>query len=219
MKNIINGHYFLQLKNFVLDAKFSFTAKGITAIIGQSGCGKTTFFRCLSGLTVPDDGYLSLNNTCLQDSKKKIFAPTKERNIGFVLQDTYLFPHLNIENNLTYGYKRTDNHKFCPQEIIEMLELNKLLKCSPDTLSGGEKQRVAIARALLTSPSLLLLDEPANALDYKNKENVFRSIEKISSSLSLPILLITHEFNEIKHFVSQYLLMTAGKFSSIQDMA
>lgn len=209
----ICGNYRLKFDKFILDTEFIFDAGGVTAIIGSSASGKTTFLHCLAGLITPEHGELWLQGSCLQCSTRSLFIKPQARDIGLVFQDTYLFPHLNVSANLQFGYKRTKVHRVDFKEVITMLKLQPLLAKQVTTLSGGEKQRVAIARALLTSPKLLLLDEPITALDNNAKHEVLEYLQIINKVLALPILFVSHALVEIKQIATAYFVMDHGKLS------
>lgn len=198
-----------QLGKFLLDIDTVIPAKGITAILGLSGAGKTSLINVISGLTHPDCGQVILNNQSLVDIEKGIFLPPQKRHIGYVFQDARLFPHYTVRGNLIYGMPASMKPKF--ETIIELLGIRHLLKRYPFTLSGGEKQRVAIGRALLTDPSLLLMDEPLAALDLPRKQELLFYLQQLSSQVNIPILYITHSVNEIIQLADTLLLLEYGK--------
>jgi len=165
MKNLLEANFKMDYPGFNLDVELTLPAKGVTVVFGPSGSGKTTLLRCLSGLERAPSGTLKLAGQVWQDDG--IFIPIHQRKVGLVFQESRLFPHLSIQQNLLYGYQRTQSveRNLHLDEVVEVLGLAALLKRTPDKLSGGEKQRVAIGRALLTSPKLLLMDEPLASLD------------------------------------------------------
>ena len=214
----IYGAFYLSLGQFTLNVKFNFPNQGITAISGHSGCGKTTFLRCLAGITKAKHGFCQFNNQSLQDSKNNFFLPPKERHVGLIFQETYLFPHLSIGANLLYGFKRTprNERKIQYEQVIQALKIDKLLDQTTNSLSGGQKQRIAIARSLLTSPLLLLLDEPINALDVDAKYDILSYLKLLSQEFSMPMLYVTHANDEINKFVDYQIYMDNGQFTSFQ---
>src|SRR5205814_1046679 len=138
-----------------------------TALVGPSGAGKTSILSIVAGLRRPDTGYIRLGDRVLQDTKKKLFLRPEERRIGYVFQESLLFPHLKVQDNLLYGRKRrpADGRSIHLDRVLKLLDLGHTLDRLPHTLSGGEKQRVALGRALLSGPELLLLDEPLGSID------------------------------------------------------
>ena len=147
---------------FSLEATFAAPTPGVIALFGRSGSGKTTLVNIISGLAAPDAGDIRLGDDVLIDTHAAIAVPVEHRRIGYVFQDSRLFPHLTVTGNLRYGEKRA---RAAPRvigfdEVVTLLGLAQLLQRRPRELSGGERQRVALGRALLSQPRLLLLDEP-----------------------------------------------------------
>ena len=161
--------------DFHLDIHIDLPEKGVSVIFGPSGSGKTTFLRCLAGLVRSPSGYMKWNDTVWQDESQNRFLPVHRRPIGMVFQDARLFPHLNVRSNLEFGYRRTalPDRKISREKIVDLLDLEPLLERRPGALSAGEQQRVALGRALLTSPRLLLMDEPLANLDARRKLEIF----------------------------------------------
>ena len=147
----------------------------------------------------------------LQD--ENIFIPVNLRAIGMVFQESRLFPHLKVRDNLLYGYKRTplNSRRLHLEDIARVLSLEKLQERSIDKLSGGEKQRVALGRALLTSPKLLLMDEPLAALDAQRKTEIIPFIRKVEKELSIPIIYVTHSMSEVLQLVDTMVILKDGK--------
>ncbi|MDG3085490.1 molybdenum ABC transporter ATP-binding protein ModC [Vibrio hannami] len=197
------------LGNILLDVETELPSKGITAIFGRSGSGKTSIINVISGLLQPDSGQIKVGEHTLYNDQQKINVPIEKRNIGYVFQDARLFPHYSVKGNLLYGVKgELDVHSF--EHIIQLLSLEHLLKRYPSDLSGGEKQRVAIARALLSSPQLLLMDEPLASLDLPRKKEVMPFLEKLAKEVKIPILYVTHSLNEILRLADHILLIDQG---------
>jgi len=209
---MIRGHFQLRLGSFHLDVNLQLPGRGVSAIFGASGCGKTTLLRCVAGLERAH-GYLHVNDYCWQDESRGIFQPPHQREIGYIFQEASLFPHLSVHQNLEYGFKRTSpaQRKIAFAEAVELLGLASLLTRRPDHLSGGERQRVAIARALLTSPQLLLMDEPLAALDTHSKLDILPYLEKLHEKLVIPVLYITHALAEVQQLADYILLLEQGK--------
>lgn len=201
---------------FALDVRLSIPSTGITAIFGDSGAGKTTTLRFIAGLERANHGYLKVGETVWQDDSKKVFLPTHQRSIGYVFQEPSLFSHLNVEKNILYGFKRTPEAERSVQvdEAIEWLGISSLLQRQPGTLSGGEKQRVSIARAIVTSPKLLLMDEPLTSLDIRTRNEILPYLEKLHQRLSIPIIYVSHAIEEIARLADTLVLMDKGKVTA-----
>ncbi len=208
---------------FRLDAELGIPSSGITGIYGPSGCGKTTLMRCIAGLEPDATGYLEVSGIPWQDSNKKLFVRTEQRNIGYVFQDGRLFPHLNVGRNLAFGEKRRQPGQLGAgrEQVIELLGLGDLLQRMPQQLSGGELQRVAIGRALLRAPRLMLMDEPLASLDAQHREEIFPFLDRLHAELSLPILYVSHSLYEITRLCDRLALMADGRVlgcGSINDI-
>ena len=200
-----------QYPGFQLDTELSLPLDGVTVIFGSSGCGKTTLLRCLSGLEKPDSGSITFGDSVWQHGGE-FLAPYK-RPVGFVFQDARLFPHQDVNSNLLYGYKRIpqSEHRIAPDQVIELLGLSKLLDRYPENLSAGEKQRVAIGRALLTSPRILMMDEPLANLDIQRKQEILPYLSRLRSELNIPILYVSHSLDEVLQLVDTLVLLADGR--------
>jgi molybdate transport system ATP-binding protein len=198
---------------FVLDAGFEAPMRGVTALFGPSGCGKTTVLRCVAGLQMLKDGYLSIAGEIWQDGAE--FRPPHERPIGYVFQEASLFPHLSVRRNLLYGYRRAvrrgteEATRF--DDVVALLGMRDLLDRSPLRLSGGERQRVAVGRALLSQPRLLLMDEPLAGLDRLSKDEILPYLEVLHTALSIPILYVSHDIAEVERLADHLVLIEAGR--------
>ncbi len=212
---VINIDVVKQLTTFSFEFKLMVPCQGVTAILGVSGAGKSTLINLINGLIKPDQGKISLNDVTLVATKQNIFVPPEQRNIGTVFQDALLFPHLRVIKNLTYGAKNINRQKF--DEIINVLNINHLLKRYPAMLSGGEKQRVAIGRALLTNPKLLLMDEPLSALDMPRKKELLSYIDTLVNEFKVPIIYVTHNINEVKRIANYVIILEQGKLLTHGD--
>lgn len=201
-----------QRGDFKLTLQQTLPGSGITGIFGPSGSGKTSLLRALSGLDRAS-GYIAINDHCWLDSARALCLPTHRRRIGYVFQDSALFTHLDVRGNLEYGWRRTATNarRLQPPQVIEWLALQPLLARSVQQLSGGEAQRVAIARALLSSPELLLLDEPLAALDDLAKRDILPYLERLHHELALPILYVSHALDEVMRLADHLLLLEAGQ--------
>jgi molybdate transport system ATP-binding protein len=201
----------LERPGFCLDASFHAPLKGVTALFGYSGSGKTTVLRCIAGLEKRAKGSLKVGSDYWQKNGF-ILAPHK-RPIGYVFQESNLFQHLSVKNNLRYGQKRTPKarQKIDFQEAVELLGIDELLARHPAELSGGQKQRVAIARALLTTPQLLLMDEPLASLDITSKAEILPYLERLHDELSIPIIYVSHAPDEVVRIADRLVLMEQGR--------
>lgn len=187
----------------------SLPTKGISAIFGRSGAGKTTLINLVSGLVQPDSGHIRFNGRTIFDSKQGVDIAIEKREIGYVFQDARLFPHLSVERNLRYGVTNFDSNYF--NEIVTLLAIEPLLSRYPSSLSGGEKQRVAIGRALLSKPKVLLMDEPLASLDNPRKRELMPFLEALSSRVDIPILYVTHSLNEILRLAQYLVIIDEGR--------
>lgn len=177
---------------FTLD--LSFAAKNqITALLGPSGVGKTTTLHLIAGLLRPSEGQIVLGGRILYDSCQRICLPIEARRIGLVFQDYQLFPHLTVDANLRYGYRRARDARLDLAHLVEVLELGSLLQRYPHALSGGQRQRVALGRAIARQPEMLLLDEPVSALDDELKTSILGYLARTLGEYNIPTLLVTHD--------------------------
>jgi molybdate transport system ATP-binding protein len=209
-----------RLGKFVVHASFSTEASGVTALFGISGAGKTSLINMVAGLSRPDSGRIAIKGRTLFDSKKGIDLPPERRGLGYVFQDGRIFPHRSVLSNLTYGMRLVPKHRriIGLEEVVELLGIGDLLGRRVTNLSGGEKQRVAIGRALLTSPSLLLMDEPLASLDVARKAEVLPFIQRLSHKLSIPILYVSHSLDEVLNLASRLVLLDAGRVVSVGSL-
>lgn len=201
-----------------LGIRAQFTAhEGVTTLFGRSGAGKTSIINMIAGLTAPDAGRIELGEQVVFDSDLGISVPPHDRRIGYVFQDSRLFPHMTIQKNLTYGQrwgKRSADPERAKQ-ICDLLGLEHLLSRRPRELSGGEKQRVAIGRALLADPSVLLLDEPLSALDEARKSEILPYLERLRDESGVPMLHISHSVSEVMRLSTKVVAVQGGKTTSI----
>lgn len=202
---------------FHLQAKLEIPVTGVTAIFGPSGCGKTTLLRCLAGLERSPCGLLRFRQAVWQDETQGVFLPISQRSIGYVFQEPRLFPHLSVQSNLVYGLKRipSEQRKLSFYQIVDILDLGKLLTRRPHNLSGGEQQRVAIGRALLTSPELLLMDEPISSLDLKRKREILLFIQRLDVELRIPIIYVSHSLREVLQLATTLVMLKEGKVTGV----
>lgn len=206
---------------FSLDVDLRLPGQGITALFGRSGSGKTTLLRCLAGLERVPGMELTVDGEVWQDSHRCV--PVHQRSLGFVFQEASLFPHLTVQRNLLYGHKRVaaGGRRVAFDETVQLLGLESLLRRYPEQLSGGQRQRVAIGRALLTSPRLLLMDEPMASLDQASKAEIIPYLERLHSTLSIPIIYVTHSIEEVSRLADSMVLLEQGRAlaqGSLQDL-
>ncbi len=199
--------------DFTLQAAFAAPTPGVTALFGRSGSGKTTLVDIISGLLPPDEGEVRLGETLLTDTKQAVSVPVERRRIGYVFQDPRLFPHLSVAGNLRYGARRAAaaTPVIAFEEVVSLLGLGRLLQRRPQGLSGGEKQRVSLGRALLSQPQLLLLDEPLGSLDVARRQEVLPYLEALRDRLSIPMVYVSHEFEEVLRLATHLVLLDAGR--------
>jgi molybdate transport system ATP-binding protein len=197
--------------HFELDVALQL-AHRVTALFGPSGSGKSTLLAVIAGIIKPDSGRVAVNGECLFDSELHINQPIYERKIGLVFQDGRLFPHLNVTQNLVYALNFTPlaQQQFELSKIIELLEIGHLLKQLPHQLSGGEKQRVALGRALMSSPRLLMLDEPLASLDDRLKSQILPFLKRVADEISIPMIYISHSKEEIVQITNNVIHIDCG---------
>ncbi len=197
---------------FRFDAEFSLDGDRV-GVFGASGSGKSTLMHLLAGLLKPDSGQIILGETTLFDSEAGINVPPEKRRIGVVFQHSHLFPHMNVNRNLLYGWRRTPEHErlLAPEAVIEVLNLQHLLERGVNLLSGGERQRVALARTLLTCPRLILMDEPLTGLDEELKFQVMPYLNRVFANFAIPLLFISHSLLEMRLMTEQVLVVEEGR--------
>lgn len=206
----IGACFQLDWPGFSLDVDLKLPGRGVTVLFGPSGSGKTTLLRCLGGLERAPQGRLTVNGEVWQDAG--CWIPPYKRPLGYVFQEASLFTHLSVMGNLRYGMKRiSDAQRVSLDHAVELLGIGHLLDRSPGRLSGGERQRVAIARALLTSPRLLLMDEPLSALDYQRKQEILPYLERLQRELDIPIIYVSHAIEEVVRLADHLVLLDQGR--------
>lgn len=207
----IEARLFLQKGDFTLDVNFDVPARGVTAVFGHSGCGKTTLLRAIAGLEPRADGYLRVHQMIWQD-RENFVAPYR-RPIGYVFQEASLFSHLNVTDNILYGLNRVPvvDRIISLRDAVELLGIEHLADRKPAGLSGGERQRVAIARAIAVSPKLLLMDEPLTALDHKSKQEILPYLESLHNELNIPVIYVSHSPDEVARLADHLILLELGR--------
>lgn len=200
--------------NFQLQASLDMQTQ-LIGIVGASGSGKSTFLKNIAGLLRPSQGFIHFQQKILFDHQQKLNIPVHQRKIALIFQQALLFPHLNVMQNLKYAeqlnIKNKGKQKFLFEDIVELLELKPLLRHRAHQLSGGQAQRVSIGRALLSSPDLLLLDEPLNGLDQKLKNQILPFLKIVINQTNLPMIYVTHHVDEVAYLQAQLLHFEKGK--------
>jgi molybdate transport system ATP-binding protein len=207
----IQARFHLDWPGFVLNVDLELPGRGITGLFGHSGSGKTALLRCIAGLEQVR-GFLSVAGEVWQDDANRRFLPTWKRPLGYVFQESSLFPHLSVRRNLEYGLKRlkAEDRRVSLDYAIELLGIGPLLERLPGRLSGGERQRVAIARALAVSPRLLLMDEPLAALDLDRKQEILPYLQRLHDELEIPLLYVSHAPDEVARLADHLVAIEAG---------
>jgi molybdate transport system ATP-binding protein len=202
----------VRLPEFTLAATTDFSAR-VTGLVGPSGAGKTTLLDVIAGIRKPEQGRIVLDDTVLLDTPQRICIPARARRIGYVPQDLALFPHLSVQRNLLYGCKpyTNGNGLFSFAHVVSVLEIGSLVERDIQELSGGEKQRVALARALLSSPQLLLLDEPLSSLDAKLKAQVVSYLKSARDEFHVPMIFVSHSSEEVGALCDEVVTLENGR--------
>jgi molybdate transport system ATP-binding protein len=202
--------------SFLLEARFVSEGR-LTAFFGRSGSGKTSLVNIIAGIVRPDRGRIGLDDTVLVDTDKRIFVPKYRRRVGYVFQEGRLFPHLTVRQNLLFGrwFTAKGERHIGLDQVLDLLGIGHLLERRPGGLSGGEKQRVAIGRALLTSPRLLLLDEPLASLDDTRKDEILPFIERLRDEAEVPIVYVSHSISEVTRLATTVVTMLDGHIVAV----
>jgi molybdate transport system ATP-binding protein len=209
-----------RLGDFSLEARILAMGR-VLAICGASGAGKTTLLTIIAGLMRPNAGRIVVDGAMFLDTTQGVALAPRLRRIGYVFQEPRLFPHLSVEQNLRYGQRFTPpTRRFIEfGAVTSLLGLTPLLARRPEKLSGGEKQRVAIGRALLTSPKLLLMDEPLSSLDDARRLDILRYIEKMRDAFSIPIIFVSHRVSEVERLASDIAVLDRGRLVEMRPGA
>jgi len=201
-----------KLGELELDVAFHSQSR-VVALFGPSGAGKTSLATIIAGLMKPDFARIVIDGAVLCDTARGIALPPQKRRIGFVFQDTRLFPHLTVAQNLDYGrwFSKSADAGIERSKLVALLGLQNLLVRRPSQLSGGEKQRVAIGRAVLSNPRLLIMDEPLASLDGPRKDEILAYIETLRDALAIPVLYVSHSRQEIARLAGDVVVLEQGK--------
>ena len=191
---------------------------GITAVLGSSGCGKTTLLRLVAGFLEPDAGTIALGGEVVAGAGRRV--PSRRRRVGYVPQEGALFPHLDVAANIGFGLPRRERGGRRIAEMLELVELPAALADRhPHELSGGQQQRVALARALAPSPALVLLDEPFSSLDATLREDTGRAVVRALRASGAAAVLVTHDQGEALSLADEVAVMTDGRFLQVASPA
>jgi molybdate transport system ATP-binding protein len=198
--------------SFALEAAFE-AAAGFTMMLGPSGGGKTTLLNCIAGFARPDEGRIALGPRVLFDSDERVDLPAAERRLGYVFQNLALFPHLTVAQNVQYGIVKlpAEERRARMMTMLESFRIAQLIARKPGEISGGERQRVALARSLVTSPSLLMLDEPLSALDHATKSRILDDLRAWNTAHEIPILYVTHSAEEAFALGERVVVLEGGR--------
>jgi molybdate transport system ATP-binding protein len=204
-----------QLGEFSLEASFESQGR-VTGLFGASGAGKSSLVNMIAGLLRPDRGTISLDDEILDDTSKGIHVPAWRRRIGYVFQDSRLFPHFDVRQNLDYGRRMNGlpDDEEQKKRVTALLDIGRLLDRRPGKLSGGERQRVALGRALLARPRLLLLDEPLGALDESRRAEILPYLVRLRDEARIPMVYVSHDAAEMRQLATQIVLLQRGRVSS-----
>lgn len=217
--NLLLQNISLPLADFTLEIDAQLQCQ-VTGIFGPSGAGKTSLLDLIAGLRQPASARIALNDRVLTDTAAGVVMPPRLREIGYVPQDLALFPHLSVRQNLLYGHRngRETGPLFGFEHVTEVLQIQPLTARGTGDLSGGERQRVALARALLTSPRLLLLDEPMASLETGLKAKIIPYLRRVRDEFQLPILYVTHDEQEVLALCDEVLEMQRGRMTGRRRM-
>ena len=205
-----------RLGAFELDIHFR-SGRGLTALFGRSGAGKTSIVNVIAGLVRPERGRVVVDGSVLIDTERRIRVPAHRRRVGYVFQEDRLFPHLTVRQNLLFGrwFAMRSSPAARLDDVVDLLGIGGLLDRRPARLSGGEKQRVAIGRALLAGPRLLLMDEPLVSLDAQRKDEIFPYIERLRDQAGVPIVYVSHAVAEVTRLASTIVLISDGRVRAV----
>ena len=212
MNNILEvinlSHAYSKNENSITGINLDIQEGERVSILGPSGCGKSTLLRLIAGLEKPSQGEIKIKG--IKASSRENLLPPEKRNVGLVVQDKALFPHLSVYSNICFGIKKNKTKDDIASELLSLFKIENLKSKYPHEISGGEQQRVALARSLATNPDLLMLDEPFSALDKDLKETLYSEISLVFSERKSTILLVTHDQKEAELMTERQIMMEKG---------
>jgi molybdate transport system ATP-binding protein len=204
--------FHLSQGDFTLHLDVACEARAV-ALYGPSGSGKTSALEAIAGLRRPRDGRIAIDDHVLFDHGRGVDVPTRRRRVGYVPQDVLLFPHLDVERNITYAGGGGPTSRL--SMLTDVLDLGELLRRPVATLSGGERQRVALARALFAAPQLLLLDEPLAAVDLGRRRRIVEALVRVRDEMRVPIVYVTHMPEEVYAIADVAVLISNGRMGVV----
>lgn len=207
MKNAIKCNFNIERDQFKLKADLTMPAQGVTALLGPSGSGKTSLLRAIAGLDKYPDSFLQVGDSIWQQQDS--FMPVHQRRVGYVFQESALFEHLTVLENLQYAHRHAakSTANWSLPQLMEMFGIAGLSERSSITLSGGQRQRVALARALASSPRLLILDEPLASLDHEGRQEIMPYLELLQQNFKIPIIYVSHSHEEVVRLADYIVLL------------
>jgi len=211
-------------REFNLQLKYASSGNRLV-ILGPSGSGKSLLLQMIAGLLTPDSGYLKLAGRTLFDQQQRINLTPQQRQVAFLFQNYALFPHLNVRQNIAFGLRRglfnprVNMHSERVDYWLDNFGLTAVQQQKPHQLSGGQRQRTALARALITEPRALLLDEPFSALDPDLRIHMRNELRELQERLAVPLILITHDVEDVKAFSDETLCLKDGRIDSVRQQA
>ena len=204
-----------QLGEFSIEASFASEGR-VTGLFGASGAGKTSLINMIAGLLRPDLGTIAIDTETLDDTANRVHVPAYRRRIGYVFQDTRLFPHLDVGQNLDYGRRmnRLADDPGQRKRVTDLLDIGGLVDRRPGQLSGGESQRIALGRALLAQPRLLLFDEPLGSLDEERKVEILPYLVRLRDEAGIPMVYVSHDADEMRQLATQIVMLKRGRVTA-----
>jgi len=221
----------LQLRAVVaerhLDVQFSVSAGEVLAVLGPNGAGKSTALHVIAGLVRPDEGVVRLGDRVLTDTVAGVDVATHDRQVGLLLQDPLLFPHMSVAANVAFGpHSRRRvfrgsraNEKTTALRWLREVDAERFADRKPRQLSGGQAQRVAIARALAAEPEVLLLDEPLTGLDVAAAVGIRAVLRNVVTRTGCAVILITHDLLDVFTLADRVLVLESGRIAQVGPVA